>query len=474
MDRQGSGTRVAAMNRHRLPGLLLSGLLCITLSVHAANFEEGFTAYRDGNLDLARTTWEAAAETGDSRSMFSLGSLYMRGKGVPQDPSAGYKWFLRAAEAGLPQAQYNIAFMLEQGNGVEADPKEAMTWYQRAARAGLPQAQAAYASRLWDGRGIEADPAKALRWFEAAARQGHPEAQNSLGTMLENGIGTAADPAQAARWYERAATQGVRDAQASLARLYREGRGVEANGKRSEYWRARARGEREDEAPPGSTPATPVTPPVAKTEKSEMPEATKPVVASAPPATRPPVAEKKVVAASAPATRPPAEEEKITTPSASPATEAPGKSETVSSTAKVGSQRPEPEPLVGTAPGKPAFVANATPPKEPKRQPPADVTATDTPASWFDAAPTNHFTAQLIGSRYPDSLERFVSKNGLSDGAELLRTRRNGADWFIIVYGDFPDRGAAKIGIDRLPAAARKNKPWVRTIGEVRKLLARD
>jgi DamX protein len=193
-------------------------------------------------------------------------------------------------------------------------------------------------------------------------------------------------------------------------------------------------------------------------------------VVSTPQATLPLVEEKTVAAASMPA----AEKEKITPPSASPATEAPGKSEAVSSTADAGSQRSEPEPLVETAPGKPALVGSATPPKEPKRQPLADVTATDTPVGWFDAAPTNHFTAQLIGSRNPDSLERFVSKNGLGDGAELLRTRRDGADWFFIVYGDFPDRGAAKIGIERLPAAARKNKPWVRTIGEVRKLLARD
>ena len=410
-----------------LPLLLLTGL-----AVRAATFEEGFDAYQSGEHQRAREIWERAAANGDSRSMFSLGSLYMRGTGVAQSAEDAYAWFLRAAEVGLPQAQYNVAFMLEQGNGVDSDPASALRWYEKAAKAGLPQAQAAYASRLWDGRGTEADPVLAARFFESAARQGHPEAQNSLGTMLENGIGVAPDPGQAALWYERAALQGVRDAQASLSRLYREGRGITANGERADYWAARARGEREEEPPPGTMVA------VAPRQEPAAPRAEE-RKAPAP----------AVTARAEPAAPKPAE----------PARAAPGKTADAASA----SAAEAPRERVATAPRQAASTVrlDATPP-------PAE--APREPQTWFDAAPAGHYTAQLIGSSNPDALERFVSRHGLGDRAALVETRRDGKSWFLVVYGDFASRGDANRALARLPEAARKHGAWVRTVGEVRKL----
>lgn len=474
MDGRGSGSVIEVMGRHRMPVLtLLFGLFFLALSVQAASFEEGLSAYREGNLDLARSTWEAAAEVGDNRSMFSLGSLYMRGKGVPENPASGYKWFFRAAEAGLPQAQYNIAFMLEQGNGVERDTEAALGWYQKAARSGLPQAQAALASRLWDGRGTEADPAAAVRWFEAAALQGHPEAQNNLGTMLENGIGTAANPTQAAKWYERAAMQGVRDAQASLARLYREGRGVEADGDKVEYWTARARGEREDEPPPGSAPTRPA-PAVAAAGSETAPKAPKvemkPVVAAPPPKPKPPAEKKAVTTASAAVAEPPEKKKEV------PASSEPAKSATppvradVSVSPKKEPRQPAQTAQTKPAPEKPVARTRPEPAKKEERTPPT--ASASAPAGWLEAAPDKHYTAQLIGSRSPDALEKFVSKNGLGDHAELLQTQRDGRDWYLIVYGEFPSRSAANTALRKLPDAVRKHGGWVRTIGEIRKLLS--
>jgi hypothetical protein len=430
MDGQADGNGIPVNDRRRWRALtLLCGLLWVVLGAQAATFEEGFSAYREGDIDRARTLWEAAAAAGDSRSMFSLGSLYMRGTVVPKDATQGYRWFRRAAEAGLPQAQYNVAFMLEQGNGVERDAEAAIGWYERAARAGLPQAQAAYASRLWDGRGVEANPVAAKRWFEAAARQGHPEAQNSLGTMLENGIGIAADPVMAAMWYERAAQQGLRDAQASLARLYREGRGVRADGERAEYWAARARGEREDEAVPGSAPETPAAEATEEAPGDDTPAATAKAV--------PPVTE-----------------------------EAPGAAADAPSDAAPAAERETPPATTAAAPAPARQSAAAADDRA--------SAAGAAPEGWFATAPADHFTAQLIGSRSPDALERFVRQNGLDGQAELLSTRRDGGDWYLVVYGDFASASAAQAALDTLPAAARKHGPWVRRIGDVRKLLSGD
>ncbi len=456
MARQGRGGRNSGKPRIRcVARALLAGLFGLALTAQAASFEEGFEAYRDGNHELARTTWEEAAGNGDARSMFSLGSLYMRGTGVPQDTAKAYAWFLRAAEEGLPQAQYNVAFMLEQGNGVERDPGAAIEWYRKAAEASLPQAQAAYASRLWDGRGTEANPELAARFFKDAARQGHPEAQNSYATMLENGIGVPPDPGQAALWYERAALQGVRDAQASLARLYREGRGVTADGTRADYWAARARGERESEAPPGTL--TPL-PPTAIAARDGTPP-TPSVAASTPPPAKPPktAPEPKVerVAKAEPSPAP-APRVDLTVPAPAPKPPA---------ATPPATEPPRTEPRVARA-AEPA----PTPKPKPKPEPAPAPESPPAAAGWLDTAPAEHFTAQLIGSSKADALERFVSKNGLSNSAAVVETRRNGKPWFLVVYGDFATRSEANAAFSGLPLAVRKHGGWVRTIGEVRKL----
>jgi TPR repeat protein len=470
MARQGRRSRNQAdsVTRRAARALLLPGLLGLVLTAQAASFEDGFDAYKAGDHALARSTWEQAANNGDSRSMFSLGSLYMRGTGVPQDNTQAYAWFRRAAEAGLPQAQYNVAFMLEQGSGVDSDPAAALEWYAKSARNGLPQAQAAYASRLWDGRGTEANPELAARFFESAARQGHPEAQNSLGTMLENGIGIAADPGQAALWYERAALKGVRDAQASLSRLYREGRGVTANGERADYWAARARGEREGEPPPGTLTPLPST--AIAASGRDVPAPTGQVAATPkPPAEKP-------ATATEPAPRPAAERvarvepkpESKPVPKSEPKPEP--KPEPV---ARVqASALPKPPTTTGPAKSRPEpRVAKATSPKPTVKPGPASTPGQPAaPVGWFDAAPAKHFTAQLIGSSNPDALERFVSKNKLGDAAALIETQRNGKAWFLVVYGDFASRSAANKAFSDLPLGVRKHGGWVRTIGEVRKL----
>ena len=427
---------------------LLALLLVASPPVPAASFQDGLAAYREGAHDRARALWTEAAEGGDARAMFSLGSLFAKGTGVEQDPVVSYGWFLRAAEAGLPQAQYNVAFMLEQGTGVARDPAAALGWYERAAVAGLPQAQAAFAARLWDGRGVEPNPPVALRWFESAARQGHPEAQNSLATMLEGGIGTAADPAAAATWYRRAAEQGVRSAQASLARLYRSGLGVPEDARQADYWAARARGEREDEAPPGA-PAGP------RPQVAAAPTAASPTP-PAPPEPSPPRDEKVVVQAEAP--KPAARLERITPPP--PSAQPPAEQQK--------SEPPEKPPA-------PAVVERAVPPAPAPSKPaaPEPAAGASGPGGWFDAAPADHHTVQLIASGSLKALERFIARNGLDDRAEILRSQRDGRDWYTVVYGDFPDRAGANAALAALPEAARKNGPWVRSVAEVRKAIGR-
>lgn len=75
-----------------------------------------------------------AAELGDERAQFDLGSLYDNGQGVPKSAELAAKWYLAGAERGQMACQYNIATMYETGVGVEKDLVAAYMWYYLAAQ----------------------------------------------------------------------------------------------------------------------------------------------------------------------------------------------------------------------------------------------------------------------------------------------------------------------------------------------------
>ena len=77
-----------------------------------------------------------AAEQGDVFAQFSLGLMYHKGKGVPQDDKTALKWYRLAAEQGFAGAQYNLGWMYANGRGVLQDYVRAHMWYNIAASSG--------------------------------------------------------------------------------------------------------------------------------------------------------------------------------------------------------------------------------------------------------------------------------------------------------------------------------------------------
>ena len=65
-----------------------------------ADYAAGKTAWDAGRPAAALVEWRAAADGGDRRSMLSLGRLYVRGLGAPQDFVLAHMWFNLAASRG--------------------------------------------------------------------------------------------------------------------------------------------------------------------------------------------------------------------------------------------------------------------------------------------------------------------------------------------------------------------------------------
>lgn len=87
-------------------------------------------------------------------------------------------------------------------------------------------------------------------------------------------------------------------------------------------------------------------------------------------------------------------------------------------------------------------------------------------------ATASKFVAQLFGSHSEKSAKTFMQENKSNTGQLLsYRTEYKGKPWFVVVSGPFQSRESAKKAVARLPAALRKQQPWVRSIAPIQTLL---
>src|SRR6266487_2686026 len=59
-----------------------------------------------------------AAEQGDAKAQFNLGSMYHDGQGLPRDYAEAFRWCQKAAEQGYARAQDGVGYMHCNGQGV--------------------------------------------------------------------------------------------------------------------------------------------------------------------------------------------------------------------------------------------------------------------------------------------------------------------------------------------------------------------
>lgn len=190
----------------------------------------GWRWYQDRASIAAKVrTVRASAEVGDAESEAKLGSIYLRGRGVPQDYGEALRWYRKAAEQNSANGEVGVGAAYYHGYGVPTDYVESMRWYRRAADQGNAAGETGVAYLYEHGDGVAQDYAEALRWYRKAADQGEKLAEEELGYLYSQGTGVPRDYGQALIWYEKAADQGEAQAQYQLGRLYYYGKGVPAD-----------------------------------------------------------------------------------------------------------------------------------------------------------------------------------------------------------------------------------------------------
>ena len=81
----------------------------------SADFQKGLAAAKSGDFATALREWTPLAEQGDALAQSSLGFMYHKGKGVPQNFETAVKWYRLAAKQGNAYAQYNLGLMYRNG-----------------------------------------------------------------------------------------------------------------------------------------------------------------------------------------------------------------------------------------------------------------------------------------------------------------------------------------------------------------------
>ncbi len=87
--------------------------------------------------------------------------------------------------------------------------------------------------------------------------------------------------------------------------------------------------------------------------------------------------------------------------------------------------------------------------------------------SWIMQQSPATFTAQLIGSSTAETLYRLAKNPAMGDKAAIYHVLRNGKDWYVLIYGNYPDKETIRKAVAKLPASLRKGGPWLRNFEAV-------
>lgn len=88
------------------------------------------------NLAQAYKLLQCAAQEGDARAIYALGTWHFHGHYLPRNLKKGIHLIRQAADAGISDALYDLAVSYEKGVGVSRSEKRAAEYYLKAALAG--------------------------------------------------------------------------------------------------------------------------------------------------------------------------------------------------------------------------------------------------------------------------------------------------------------------------------------------------
>jgi DamX protein len=91
-----------------------------------------------------------------------------------------------------------------------------------------------------------------------------------------------------------------------------------------------------------------------------------------------------------------------------------------------------------------------------------------TAMEWVRSQPPQFYTLQLIAVENLKSLQRFIKANALQGKVFTIKTQRDGASWYTLLWGAFTNRDEALQAQSKLPPAVRKGGVWARSFDSLK------
>ena len=90
---------------------------------------------------------------------------------------------------------------------------------------------------------------------------------------------------------------------------------------------------------------------------------------------------------------------------------------------------------------------------------------------WLRRQNPNAYTLQILGVHDRLTLKQFIAEHKLNEVA-MYKTTFHGKDWYVLVYGIYPNSTQARAALQTLPASLQQStQPWVRSFASVQKSL---
>jgi len=105
---------------------------------------------------------------------------------------------------------------------------------------------------------------------------------------------------------------------------------------------------------------------------------------------------------------------------------------------------------------------------------PGMVAATIHREDWLLRQNPNNYTIQLISLQSEATLANFINAHNLAEGSSYFFQKTKGGTLYSLLYGIYDSQAAAKRTLDRLPPELHKTGPWIRTIGQIQKLIRNE
>lgn len=195
---------------------------------------------------LAMEWFLKAAEMGHPASIYDIGNMYYRKRGVPRDLEKAFDYYQRSADLnfiegynGLGLMYYNGEVPIKDGqydpvthlpmNYYPPDYKKAYESYKYAAERGYSYSICNCGHGFYEGKfcGGKPDYKKAIYWYKKAVEVGNKDAEYNLGEIYLNGLdGNGPDVHQAFVLFSKSAAQQLPKATYQVAKMIRDGIGT--------------------------------------------------------------------------------------------------------------------------------------------------------------------------------------------------------------------------------------------------------